>query len=34
LDDRLGPRAVSVPEENAEELLRRLAAIGVEARPG
>ncbi|MBO0696915.1 MAG: helicase-associated domain-containing protein [Zavarzinella sp.] len=32
LDDRLGPCAVSVPEENAAELLTRLAAVGVEAR--
>ena len=32
LEDRLGPTAVAVPEENAEELLRRLAAVGVEAR--
>jgi hypothetical protein len=29
LDDRLGPMAVSVPEENVDELLRRLAEIGV-----
>src|SRR5262245_1888395 len=34
LDDRLGPTAVSVPEENAADLLRRLAAVGVEARQG
>jgi hypothetical protein len=33
LDDRLGPTAVSVPEENAAELLARLAGIGVEVRP-
>jgi hypothetical protein len=32
LEDRLGPTAVAVPEENAEELLVRLAAVGVEAR--
>jgi hypothetical protein len=32
LDDRLGPTAVSVPEENVTELLQRLAAVGVEAR--
>ena len=32
LEDRLGPTAVAVPEENAGELLRRLAAVGVEAR--
>jgi hypothetical protein len=32
LDDRLGPTAVSVPEENAAALLERLAGIGVEAR--
>jgi hypothetical protein len=32
LEDRLGPTAVAVPEENAEELLARLAAVGVEVR--
>ena len=32
LDDRLGPRTVTVAEENADELLSRLAAIGVEVR--
>jgi hypothetical protein len=32
LDDRLGPTAVSVPEENVDELLKRLAAVGVDAR--
>jgi hypothetical protein len=32
LEDRLGPTAVAVPEENAEELLGRLAAVGVELR--
>jgi hypothetical protein len=32
LEDRLGPTAVAVPAENAEELLARLAAVGVEAR--
>jgi hypothetical protein len=34
LDDRLGACAVSVPEENVEMLLLRLAAVGVEARRG
>jgi hypothetical protein len=32
LEDRLGPCAVAVAEEDADELLRRLAAVGVEAR--
>jgi len=32
LDDRLGPCTVSVPEENLDELLTRLAAVGVEVR--
>ena len=32
LDDRLGPRTVTVAEENADVLLRRLAAIGVDVR--
>jgi Helicase conserved C-terminal domain len=32
LDDRLGPCAVTVPEENADELLARLAAVGVEVK--
>jgi hypothetical protein len=32
LDDRLGPTAVSVPEDHVEELLARLAAVGLEAR--
>lgn len=32
LEDRLGPTAVAVPPENADELLTRLAAVGVEAR--
>ena len=32
LDDRLGPCAVTVPEENLDELLARLAAVGVEVR--
>jgi hypothetical protein len=33
LEDRLGPCAVAVAEEDADELLRRLAAVGVAARP-
>lgn len=32
LDDRLGPKSVTVPEENVEELLKRLAELGVEVR--
>jgi hypothetical protein len=32
LDDRLGPYTVSVPEENVEELVKRLAATGIETR--
>jgi hypothetical protein len=32
LDDRLGPTAVTVPEENVEELLIRLAGLGVEVQ--
>jgi hypothetical protein len=32
LEDRLGPCAVAVADEDADELLRRLAAVGVEAR--
>lgn len=32
LQDRLGPITVSVPDENAAELLRRLAEIGVEVK--
>jgi Helicase conserved C-terminal domain len=32
LEDRLGPTTVAVPDENAEELLRRLAAVGVDVR--
>jgi len=32
LDDRLGPCAVTVAEENADELLARLAAVGVEVK--
>jgi hypothetical protein len=32
LEDRLGPTTVAVPEENAEQLLSRLAAVGVEVR--
>ena len=32
LEDRLGPGTVVVAEEDADELLRRLAAVGVEAK--
>lgn len=32
LDDRLGPTAVAVAAENVEELVRRLAAVGVTVR--
>jgi hypothetical protein len=32
LEDRLGPNALVVAEENVEELVRRLAQVGIEAR--
>lgn len=32
LEDRLGPTTVAVPEENAAELVTRLAGVGVEVR--
>ena len=33
LDDRLGPCAVAVSEENLSALLTNLKAVGVEGRP-
>ena len=32
LEDRLGPGTVAVADEDVEELLRRLATVGVEAK--